>query len=119
MTSDQPRTTIDALAVLTIPSLDTLTEHQVRGITCVWDAVRLTNGVAVDLGARKAQRAGSPVSWYPRACRSCTYAAAFTQLTIHVVDRDECKAGSSAEDPGDASKCGTCMDLLRLMKEYG
>jgi hypothetical protein len=109
--SGQPRTTIDTLALLTIPRLDSLTEEQVRGITCIWDGVRLTSSIAVDVGSRKAQRAGQPVSWYPRACRSCVGVAALAQLGIHSVDCPTCQAG---ED----TPCGTGSALSRLVREY-
>ncbi|MEU5394502.1 hypothetical protein [Streptomyces tibetensis] len=41
-----------ALALLTLPSLDGLTEDQARGFTCVWDSSEkpLAEDVAVDLG---------------------------------------------------------------------
>lgn len=111
MSSDQPSNTIDALAILAIPRLEDLTEYQVRGITCVWDAARLTNGVAVDLGVRKAQRAGQPVSWYPRACRACVAVAALAQLYAHANACDACR-------PDDSVWCETSGTLSRLVREH-
>jgi hypothetical protein len=110
MSSGQPRT-IDAIALLTIPRLDSLTEDQVRGITCIWDGVRLTSRIAVDLGSRKAQRAGQPVSWYPRACRSCVGVAALAQLGIHSTECPTCQ-------PGEDARCATGGPLYHLVTEY-
>lgn len=104
-------TAADALAILTIPQLGDLTERQVRGITCVWDAAPLTNGVAVDLGVRKASRAGQPVSWYPRACRPCVAVAAVAQLHTHANSCDNCR-------PDDNVWCDITGALARLVTEY-
>lgn len=51
-----------------LPAIGDLSEEQVRGAACVHCAVRLDNGNAIDLGERRASRAGSAVSWFPRAC---------------------------------------------------
>lgn len=98
-----------ALALLTLPTLRELTESQSRGIACVWDGVPLRTSIAVDLGAREASRAGEPVTWYPRACRRCVHAAAYTQLCAHA-QGDECV--------GDIDRCAKCKGFLRVMREY-
>lgn len=51
-----------------LPPLSELTEQQVRGSACVHCGIHLDNGDAVDLGERRAGRAGSVVRWFPRAC---------------------------------------------------
>lgn len=102
--------TIDVLALLILPGLDTLTEQQVRGTACVWDGVPLTNGVAVDLGPREASRAGQPFSWFPRACRKCTHDRAFAALHEHAPTCEQCV--------DDAGRCETGRALQRLMREY-
>jgi len=100
----------EALAILTLPAIDRLTERQVRGITCIWDVRHpLHAAIAVDLGVREASRAGAPVTWYPRACRSCVHLAAYATLQTHAVNREEC--------PGDVEACETCRALLRLLRE--
>ncbi|MDF3144509.1 MULTISPECIES: hypothetical protein [unclassified Streptomyces] len=85
MTARTPDRTapIEGVALLVIPRLGTLSERQVRGITCVWDAALLTPCNAVSLGPCRASRAGERVTWYPRGCRSCVAVAALMQLTIH------------------------------------
>jgi hypothetical protein len=103
--------TADALAILTIPPLDDITERQVRGIDCIWDAVPLTPATAVDLGARKASRAGAPVSWYPRGCRPCVTVAALTQIVTHVPECETCLRG-------EAESCDPRKALARLVEEY-
>lgn len=110
-TSARVRTpsTTEALALLTLPTLDQLTEQQSRGIVCVWDGVPLRTAIAVNLGAREASRAGGQVTWYPRSCRRCTYTAAYAQLCVHAVS-DAC--------PNDVDQCPACRGFLRLMREY-
>lgn len=44
-----------------------LSEQQIRGTACVYCAVRLDNGDAVDLGERRTNRGGT-TRWFPRAC---------------------------------------------------
>jgi hypothetical protein len=100
---------VGALALLTLPSLDELTERQGRGIACVWDGIPLRTEIAVDLGAREASRAGAQVTWYPRSCRRCAYTAAYAQLCVHAAS-DEC--------PKDVDRCVTCRGFLRVMREY-
>lgn len=51
-----------------LPAMSELSEQQVRGSACVYCAVRLDNGDAVDLGERHVTRAGQPIRWFPRAC---------------------------------------------------
>ncbi|MGW6703632.1 hypothetical protein ACWGDE_01880 [Streptomyces sp. NPDC054956] len=51
-----------------LPAIGGLSEDQVRGAACVYCAVRLDNGNAIDLGERPAKRGGSIIRWFPRAC---------------------------------------------------
>lgn len=51
-----------------LPPMSELSEQQVRGSACVYCAVRLDNGDAVDLGERRVNRAGDTARWFPRAC---------------------------------------------------
>ncbi|MFF3620090.1 hypothetical protein [Streptomyces sp. NPDC002467] len=57
---------MDALDEL--PPLSELSEQQVRGSACVFCGIHLDNETAVDLGERRAGRAGATVRWFPRAC---------------------------------------------------
>ncbi|NED75291.1 hypothetical protein G3I51_23805 [Streptomyces sp. SID9944] len=84
-----------ALAILPLPSLDGLSEHQVRGVTCVWDGITLSELVAVDLGPRIGKRAGAPFRWFPRGCRRCTGRKAYRALFDHAPDCDECRTTAS------------------------
>lgn len=98
----------EALALLPLQPLTTLTERQVRGITCVWDGIPLTPAIAVNLGARPASRAGQPVTFYPRGCRRCTGEAAFRALHDHA---------PGCPDRGEDITCAVCLTLLRLIRE--
>ncbi|MFD5670954.1 hypothetical protein [Streptomyces sp. NPDC127040] len=53
---------------LRLPPVSELSEQQVRGVACVYCGIHL-GPAAVDLGMRKAGRAGARVAWFPRACR--------------------------------------------------
>lgn len=102
--------TIDRLAILTLPSLNGLSEQQLRGVTCVWDGIALSPETAVNLGPRRKHRPGGHFDWYPRACRHCIYTAAYRDLHAHVPSCPRCPH----EDPG----CATAVGLLRLMRDY-
>jgi hypothetical protein len=82
--------TVDTVALLPLPSLDRLTEQQVRGATCVWDGIALTTGNAVDLGPRPARRAGSTFQWFPRACPACVRTAAQRIHDLHTGTCEQC-----------------------------
>lgn len=101
-------TTLDTLALLALPTRDTLSEQQIRGSHCIWDGITLAPATAVDLGPRRIRRAGSHIDWYPRACRRCTSDAAFRALHRHV---PECG------DRGEEITCPVCRGLLRLIRE--
>ena len=90
------------LDLLTIPGIAGLSEHQVRGMACVWDGITLTSATAVDLGVHSASRAGESVSWYPRGCRSCTSRAAYRALLDHTQDCRTCKDSAEGCDQGHA-----------------
>lgn len=98
-----------AIELLPLPSPSELTEQQVRGITCVWDGVALAPGTAVDLGTRTMKRLGSPVNWFPRACRSCAAEAALRALHEHAPSCEQCV--------DDAAGCPTGHALNRLVRE--
>jgi hypothetical protein len=110
-TIEQQRTALEGVALLPIPRLGTLTERQVRGITCVWDAALLTPRNAIPLGSRRASRAGARVTWYPRGCRSCVALAALGQLTSHVASCPTCQRE-------DVEPCDTARVLRQLFREY-
>jgi hypothetical protein len=90
------------LDLLAIPGIAGLSEHQVRGMACVWDGIALTPATAVDLGMHSANRAGEPVSWYPRGCRGCTSRAAYRALLDHTQDCRTCKDSAPGCDQGHA-----------------
>ncbi|MFC5217349.1 hypothetical protein [Streptomyces coerulescens] len=102
---------LEGAALLPVPRLSTLTEHQVRGITCVWNSAPLHPHNAIDLGARHTRRAGKPVAWYPRGCRPCVAAAALAQITVHAASCRSCQ--HETVDP-----CETAIALNRLFREY-
>lgn len=98
----QADTSTNVLDLLAIPGIAGLSEHQVRGMACVWDGIALTPATAVDLGVHSASRAGEPVSWYPRACRSCTSRAAYRALLDHAHGCRTCKDSAPGCDQGHA-----------------
>lgn len=98
-----------ALELLELPALDTLTERQVRGQTCVWDAAQLHGRAAVDLGKHETKRAGSPVLWFPRGCPRCVADAALRALHAHAPSCEQCV--------DDAERCPDGVALRRLMRE--
>ena len=100
----------EGLALFTLPSLAGMSEGQVRGADCVWDGITLTPATAVDLGKRTARRAGADVNWFPRACRSCVWLAAHTNLYTHRMTCEQCV--------DNAAECETGAALLGLMREY-
>lgn len=104
--------TIDAIALLTLPDLDGLTDRQVRGTTCVWDSALLRADTAVDLGERMTEVSGtsSPMRWFPRACRRCVHTAAYSTLMNHAPSCEQCV--------DDAAGCDLAVALRRLMREY-
>lgn len=94
--------TSDALALLTLPSLDGLAEAQVRGNGCVWCAIVLTPGTAVDLGPRPIKRAGAESQWFPRGCKSCTAPHALSALHDHAPGCGQCADDSDCCEVGRA-----------------
>lgn len=104
--------TVRAIALLPLPDLNTRTDDQTRGKTCVWDGIPLTSETTVDLGERLSPLNGStsPMRWFPRACRSCVQRAALRALHDHAPLCEQCV--------DDASGCDTGMELRRLMREY-
>jgi hypothetical protein len=107
---DATKDTILTTRLFVLPSLAGLTDEQVRGVACVWDGVVLTPATAVDLGKRTARRAGADVAWFPRACRSCVWLAAHTNLYTHRMACEQCV--------DNAAGCETGAALLLLMRKY-
>jgi len=114
MGSDTPTSTVDMLALLTLPDLNGLKDEQTRGATCIWctDDTRLTAEAAVDLGEHISPLDGrSPgMRWYPRAHRRCVQTTALAALHDHAPLCEQCV--------DDASACKTGLTLRRLMREY-
>ena len=100
----------EALALLSLPNLNSLSEQQVRGAACVWDGIILAPQTAVDLGQREADRAGRAVPWFPRACRRCVHVAARLQLASHRACCELCVE--------EVSNCEHGFPLLQLAGEY-
>jgi hypothetical protein len=48
-----------------------LAEAQVRGASCVWCGVVLSNGTAFELGPRQLRFFSTKVNWFPRCCPAC------------------------------------------------
>lgn len=102
----------DVLDVLVLPSAASLSEQQVRGVSCVWDGIVLTPKTAVGLGEQTTYRLGEPVSWYPRACRRCIAERAHRGLFAHGSTCGLCASGETA------ASCTTGRGLYRLVREY-
>lgn len=113
MASDQTvsvgMSTPDAPALLPLPSLDYMSERQLRGYVCVWGGEQLVNGAAVDLGPRRKKRLGGDYQIFPRACRTCAREAAIRVLRVH--------RGSCEQCTDDATVCDVRAALDRLARE--
>jgi len=87
MSSTQTETTPAelALGLLELPSLDGLTEEQVRGFTCMWDSGEkpLSEETAVALGARRKRRLDGEYELHPRGCPEHVSHAAMEALFTH------------------------------------
>jgi hypothetical protein len=101
--------TPDALALLPLPSLDGLTEQQVRGTACVWDGVPLLGIEAVYLGPRTKKRLGQTYQWSPQACTRCVREAAIRAIRDH--------SGMCEQCVDEASACDVRAALDRLARE--
>jgi hypothetical protein len=105
--------TLEALALLALPALDTLTDDQTRGAVCVWDRNedRLTAETAVDLGERMDPLPGtsSPMRWFPQACQHHTGQAAIRALHEHAPMCEPCV--------DNAANCKTGRALNRLRRD--
>lgn len=97
MTADTHSTT-NAVALLALPPIRTLTEDQVRGKTCVWDGILLARGAAVDLGTRTTMRAGAQVRWFPRACQRCAHEKLRRLRDLHTRTCATCSPTSLCQD---------------------
>ncbi|QTD96217.1 hypothetical protein [Streptomyces cyanogenus] len=102
-------TATQPLAVLSLPEFHTLSQDQVRGITCVYDGAALSSKTAVDLGERRLRRVGGRVSWFPRACRRCALEQAMSALVTHSQSCEECV--------DDSNLCPTGTGLVRAVRE--
>lgn len=102
---------VEIVALLPLPDLNTRTDDQTRGKTCVYDGIPLTPQTAVDLGERMSPLNGSTslMRWFPRACPGCIREAAAGAVRDH--------AGRCEQCVDDASRCGTRMGLERLARE--
>ncbi|MFJ6656026.1 DUF6415 family natural product biosynthesis protein [Streptomyces sp. NPDC091377] len=100
MTNAIQATPVTVADLLGLPPLDTLTDDQARGATCVWDASEtrpLTAESAVDLGERV-----TGVHWFPRACRAHAGDRAHLALLDHVPQCEECTERKAMCDIGRA-----------------
>lgn len=105
---------VQALALLALPGIGELTERQVRGATCVWDATEepLTDEAAVDLGPRRAKRLDGHYDWHPRGCPRHVGQAALLALANH------CMSGCptcSRRDENRVAIPGVCDTGLALL----
>lgn len=116
-TSAPPRGAADVspetLLVLGLPSLDSLTDDQTRGATCVWGNEPLSTDMAVDLGEQMSPLKGtaSRVRWTPRACPDCTVDRARRGRFAHAPTCGQCTDG--------ADRCSVGQGLLNLLRRYG
>ncbi|MEU9337530.1 hypothetical protein AB0D49_30945 [Streptomyces sp. NPDC048290] len=95
----------EALELLALPLLESLTPDQARGAVCVWGATEnpLTAETAIDLG----EQHDGDRHWFPRACRQHTGKHAYRALQDHAPQCDNCIR--------DAVSCTTGAALRYLM----
>jgi hypothetical protein len=102
-------TPVDALALITLPPLDGLSEEQLRGAACIWCRAALTTDTAVDLGERRHRRLDGHYSTFPRACRPDARRALAGALRDH--------AGTCEQCADDTTICATRAALEQLARE--
>lgn len=107
--SESASTLSNSLTYVPLPEFDTLSQAQVRGITCVHCGVALSPATAVDLGERKFRRPGDNVSWYPRSCQHCSMEQSMVALQEH--------SGSCEQCADDFTQCETGRGLVRAVRE--
>ncbi|MFJ8049324.1 hypothetical protein [Streptomyces luteogriseus] len=113
-----------ALALLEVPSLDDLTEEQVRGFTCVWDGDEkpLDEEGAVALGARPKKRLDGKYDLHPRGCPEHVAHAAYEALFRHCME--DCEACGRTEETAEdgtvrENSCEIGIALRRLVIRKG
>lgn len=110
MPPETASTPTSRLALLALPSLDGLTQEQVRGASCIWCGSLLDTATAVDLGERRHKRLDGKYSTFPRACRPCVHTEAYRTILNH--------GGSCEQCVDDLDSCPTGVGLRALMREY-
>ncbi|MET9254609.1 hypothetical protein [Streptomyces sp. NPDC003717] len=95
----------DALKLLTLPDVATLTPDQRRGAVCVWGDEQLHADTAVDLG----ERTGAAGRWWPRACPRHAGERAHRALFDHAPLCEQCT--------DDSGRCETNLNLYRLVRD--
>jgi hypothetical protein len=113
-----------ALALLELPSLDGLTEEQVRGFTCIWDGSEkpLAEEAAVALGPRRKGRLDGEYDWHPRGCPEHVAHAAYEALFVHCMgDCEPCSRTDEEieQQPEQESACEIGVALRRLVIRKG
>jgi hypothetical protein len=108
-------TDTDALALLPLPSPETLTESQLCGRSCVWCWAPLSNDTAIDLGKRTSDAHGSTASWFPRACLDCMQPHVLQTAAFHARTCEQCVDDAASTDK---SVCDTARTLRRLTLEH-
>lgn len=113
-----------ALGLLEVPSLDDLTEEQVRGFTCIWDGDEkpLSEEDAVPLGARRKKRLDGEYDVHPRGCPEHVAREAYEALFRHCME--DCGAcGQAGETTKDGAvrenSCEVGIALRRLVIRKG
>ncbi|MGW6357970.1 hypothetical protein ACWFR5_23080 [Streptomyces sp. NPDC055092] len=89
-----------------LPDTEALTEPQIRGRDCVWCAVTLGAGSAIDLGDRAASFHGTAARWFPRSCRPCGMRHLYPAQLNHTGTCEQC-----TDDPA-ACAYGTWLRLV-------
>ncbi|MFI6337854.1 hypothetical protein [Streptomyces sp. NPDC050535] len=84
-----------------LPSVEELSEEQIRGRACVWCTVALELAAGIDLGARPGQFAGSGVSWFPRGCPSCVIRMIYPEQVSHASQCTACNTRGGICSKGD------------------
>ncbi|MGW0372569.1 hypothetical protein ACWDZW_27505 [Streptomyces coeruleorubidus] len=126
MSSTETETTPEAqaLTLLELPSLDGLTEEQVRGFTCIWDSDEkpLAEEAAVALGPRRKGRLDGEYDWHPRGCPEHVAHAAYEALFVHCMgDCEPCSGEEAAVVDGVVQevRCEIAVTLRRLALRKG
>lgn len=92
--------------LVSVPPVNTLSEPQRCGRSCVWCSSALAMGHSVDVGERDDE---SGRHWFPRGCPRCSAKQVYVQLIEHAASCEQCV--------DNGGLCPASAELRRALKE--